>query len=223
MMLMATTAVSRKVLPPALCFLLAILLPLVVNDVNTSVFAGLNEQFPNVHVYIRDLFSDAIWLFVVILAVVWDPRLFGFQIGDIFRHKKFLLGMLAFFIGAPLAYRLLMGGIPFSANTWFFEGIVVPLAEEGFFRGVILTMLLFAFGMLYPEKKAQTLAVSFGAILFGTMHLNNLGEYPTGFIIFQAFYSILFGLLFGWSRIKTNSIYPPILLHAIVNLVGTIG
>lgn len=53
-------------------------------------------------------------------------------------------------------------------------------------------------------------------------HLNNLGDYPTDFILFQAGYSTILGLAFGYTRIKTESIYPAIILHALFNLAGTV-
>ena len=53
--------------------------------------------------------------------------------------------MAVFFVAGSLIYRLLLGETPFEANTWFFEGVVVPLAEDGFFRGVPLSILLWEF------------------------------------------------------------------------------
>jgi membrane protease YdiL (CAAX protease family) len=201
----------------------AVLLTFAVNFANTPVRTALADSFPAVHLYIYDIFSDAVWLSVALFVAVLMPRFFGYQIGDTFKHKKVLIGMLLFFAGTPLVYRLLMGGIPFSANTWFFEGIVVPFTEEGFFRGIIFTVMLWGLGKIYSERTAQILALIISTFIYAFFHLGNIGTYPTGFILFQVSYSIIFGLLFGYSRLTTRSIYPAILFHAIVNLVGTVG
>ena len=130
--------------------------------------------------------------------------------------------MAVFFVGAPLLYHLIMGETPFGANTWFFEGIVVPFAEEGFFRGILLSMLLWGFGQIYSTTTAKWLTITFSTLIFSTAHLNNLGHYPTGFILFQVGFSTILGLAFGYTRIKTGSIYPAIILHALFNLAGTL-
>jgi membrane protease YdiL (CAAX protease family) len=59
-------------------------------------------------------------------------------------------------------------------------------------------------------------------MIFASAHLNNLGHYPTGFILFQVGFSTIVGLAFGYIRVKTGSIYPAILLHALFNLAGTL-
>lgn len=133
-----------------------------------------------------------------------------------------LVGMTIFFIGAPLLYRLMLGETPFGVNTWFFEGVVVPLAEEGFFRGILLSMLLWGFGKLYSSTMADWLTIISSTLIFATAHLNNLGDYPTGFVLFQVGFSTIVGLAFGYTRVKTGSIYPAIVLHALFNLAGTL-
>jgi membrane protease YdiL (CAAX protease family) len=206
-----------------ICYIFwAVLLTFAVNFANAPIRDALVERFPDAHTFIYDIFSDAVWLFAALIAAVLIPRFFGYQIGEVFKHKKMILAMLAFFAGVPLAYRLLMGGIPFSANTWFFEGIVVPLTEEGFFRGVILTVMLWGLGKILNERTAQILALIISTLIYAFFHLGNIGTYPSGFILFQVGYSIIFGFLFGYSRIKTNSMYPAILFHSIVNIVATV-
>jgi membrane protease YdiL (CAAX protease family) len=206
-----------------LVILWATILTLGVNYANPPVRDALAESFPGAPIYIYDIFSDAVWLFVAVIVAAWSPRFFGYQVGDIGKHLKLLLGLFIFVAGAPLVYRLLAGNTPFSANTLFFEVIVVPITEEGFFRGVILSMLLLGLAPLYSPRATQILVVILSSVLFAALHLSNLGTYPTGFILFQVFFSLVFGLLFGYSRVKTNSIYPAIGLHAVLNLVATVG
>jgi membrane protease YdiL (CAAX protease family) len=187
---------------------------------NNTIYGVLSQKPLNT--YINDIVSDAVFLFVGFMPVIWAPRFFGYQAGSITKHWKMLLGMAVFFTGAPLLYRLFLGETPFGANTWFFEGVVVPLAEESCFRGVLLSMLLFGFGKLYPSRSSDWLTIILSTVIFASAHLNNLGHYPTGFILFQVGFSTIVGLAFGYTRVKTGSIYPAIILHALFNLAGTL-
>ena len=172
--------------------------------------------------YINDILSDLVLLFLGFMPVFWVPRFFGYQVGDIPKHWKLLLGLAIFFTVAPLVYRLVIGATPFGANTWFFEGVVVPLAEESLFRGILFTLMLWGFSKLFPERTAKSLTLVLSTLVFASAHLNNLGHYPTGFILFQVGFSLILGFAFGYTLLKTRSIYPAILLHALFNLVGTV-
>jgi membrane protease YdiL (CAAX protease family) len=92
----------------------------------------------------------------------------------------------------------------------------------GCFRGLLLSVLLWGFGKLYSARTAGALALVLSTLIFASAHLNNLGQYPAGFILFQVGFSIILGLAFGYSRLKTGSLYPAILLHALFNLAGTL-
>jgi membrane protease YdiL (CAAX protease family) len=179
------------------------------------------SQAPH-NTYINDLLSDLVFLFLGFMPVFWAPRFFGYRIGAIPKYWKLLLGLALFFTGAPLIYRLVIGTTPFGANTWFFEGVVVPLAEESLFRGVLFTLMLWGFCKLFPERTAKTLTLVMSTLIFASAHLNNLGHYPTSFILFQVGFSLILGFGFGYAVLKTRSIYPAILLHALFNLIGTV-
>ena len=166
---------------------------------NNVIYPVISAQYSDVPSYINDILSDGVLLFVAFIPMVWAPKFFGYQVGAIHRHWKLLLSMTVFFVAAPLVYRLILGQTPFGANTWFFEGVVVPLAEEGFFRGILLSMLLFGFAKLYKEATAEWLTLIFSTLIFANAHLNNLGHYPTGFILFQVGFSMLVGFAFGYT------------------------
>jgi membrane protease YdiL (CAAX protease family) len=214
---------NTKTLPrSALYILWGVILVWGVVYANNLIYPVISTKFFHVHPYINDIFSDAVLLFVAFMPVIWAPKFFGYQLGTISNHWKMLLGMTAFFVGAPLLYRLIVGETPFGANTWFFEGVVVPLAEEGLMRGILFSMLLWGFGKLYNPTTTNWLTIIFSTLIFSTAHLNNLGDYPTGFILFQVGFSTILGLAFGYTRVKTDSIYPAIILHALFNLAGTV-
>lgn len=215
---------SIRAFPGTVLYILwGLILVWAVAFANNLIHPILAAPFFRAHPYVNDIFSDAVYIFVAFMPVIWAPKFFGYQLGSIMKHWKMLLGLAVFFVGAPLVYRLIVGETPFGANTWFFEGVVVPLAEEGFFRGVLLSMLLWGFGKLYNAPTADWLAVIFSTLIFSTAHLNNLGHYPAGFILFQVGFSTIAGFAFGYTRVKTGSIYPAILLHSLFNLAGTLS
>jgi membrane protease YdiL (CAAX protease family) len=213
---------TKTLLRSVLYILWGVVLVWGVVFANNVVYPVISNQFSHVRTYVNDIFSDVVLLFVAFMPVIWCPKFFGYQLGAISKHWKMLLSLTAFFVGAPLLYRLILGETPFGANTWFFEGIIVPLAEEGLFRGILLSILLWGFRDMYKGSTADWLTIIFSTLIFSTAHLNNLGDYPTGFILFQVGFASILGFAFGYTRMKTGSIYPAIILHALFNLAGTL-
>ena len=213
---------TKTLLRSGLYILWGVVLVWGVVFANNLIYDVVSRQNPHVPSFVNDILSDAVILFVAFMPIVWAPKFFGYQLGVVSKHWKMLSGMTIFFVGAPLLYRLIVGETPFGANTWFFEGVVVPLAEEGLMRGILFSMLLWGFGKLHTESTANWMSVVFSTLIFATAHLNNLGTYPTGFILFQVGFSTIVGLAFGYARMRTQSIYPAILLHALFNLAGTL-
>lgn len=209
---------------PTLSTLLYILWGLVftwsVVYANNTIYQVLSQQ-PHSSP-LNDILSDAVFFFVAFMPAFLLPSFFGYRLGSIRQHWKLIVGLGVFFTAAPMLYRLLVGETPFGANTWFFEGVVVPLAEEGVFRGVLVSVLLWGFGKMYTPRTAVMLTLFVSTLIFASSHLNNLGHYPTGFILFQVGFSTILGLAFGFIRIRTDSIYPAIFLHALFNLAGTL-
>lgn len=81
--------------------------------------------------------------------------------------------------------------------------IVAPLVEELTFRGL-------GFGLLEPYGAWTAILVT--GCLFGAVH-----GLVAGFPLLATF-----GILLAWLRMKTGSVYPPMLLHGIFNGVALI-
>ncbi len=77
--------------------------------------------------------------------------------------------------------------------------VVAPLTEELMFRGLMLRGLLGRF--------AAPKAILIVAALFAVVHLNP----------WQALGAIVLGVLLGWFYVRTRSLLPPLLGHAIAN------
>jgi uncharacterized protein len=83
--------------------------------------------------------------------------------------------------------------------------IVAPIFEEIFFRGFLFL------GLRYSPLKASG-AIVLPAVLWSLIHLQY--EWLDITIVF------LLGLLLGYARYRTNSLYVPIAMHALNNLLA---
>jgi len=80
--------------------------------------------------------------------------------------------------------------------------VVAPFTEEYLFRGMILRGLL--------TRHRPVVAVIFSAVLFGVMHANIL-QFQLGLVI---------GIAFGWWFVRTRSVGPGLVGHAVFNAVA---
>ena len=86
----------------------------------------------------------------------------------------------------------------------FFTLAVVPaFVEELLFRGVVLSNLL---------PYGRTTAIIASGMLFGLMHQN----------VGQIFYATAAGIVLGWIYVKTQSIWPGVLLHFVNNFLSVL-
>jgi membrane protease YdiL (CAAX protease family) len=195
--------------------------------VDDAYFQFANSRFPSVgaSAWLASLWgviSRAHLLILIIPLVVWKPRAFGFQTGTIRQHGGMLLIMLLANCGVIAAYLWLThSSTPYSGNQWLVtEVVTVPLVEEIFWRGLVFSTLLLLLGKLYPANISQTLAVWLSGLAFGLLHANNLiAGVPLQFVAIQVLNATIWGIVYGYARAKTASIYPSIFLHAAMNLV----
>ena len=166
--------------------------------------------------------SRAHLLVFLVPLVLWRPRLLGFQIGKTWQHWRMLLVMLLANCGVIAAYLWVTGSTtPYSGNQWLVtEVITVPVVEETFWRGLVFSLLWFAWRKLYPENASRHLAVWSSGLAFGLLHANNIfAGVPLTFVVIQVLNATIWGVVYGYARAKTESIYPAICLHAAMNLV----
>ncbi|HKQ46648.1 MAG TPA: type II CAAX endopeptidase family protein [Phycisphaerae bacterium] len=85
----------------------------------------------------------------------------------------------------------------------FFLVVVAPITEEPLFRGLILNGFLNRFKVRW--------AIVASSILFALMHLNPI-QFPVALIL---------GMLFGWWRVHSRSLWPCLWGHALNNGLPT--
>ena len=155
------------------------------------------------------------------LVALWRPRTLGFQLGQTRRHLRLLTLLLLANVGTVAAYLLLSGGTtPYSGHQWLFtEVVTVPVVEEVMWRGLVFAVLLSALRPAQPQRAATTTAVWLSGLAFGLAHgANVLVGLPMAFVAIQVLNATVWGVVYGYARARTDSIYPPIVLHAAMNL-----
>jgi membrane protease YdiL (CAAX protease family) len=164
------------------------------------------------------LFSSYL-LLLGVAVVMWRPRAFGLQLGSVSSQWKTIFAVTAVFVALVAIVLSQMPATPYSNSDWVFEVIAVPVSEELFFRGAVLTGLIWWLRKAHPRRRATSLAVLIGGVAFGLAHLSNLVIAPASFVVPQAMFAIVLGIAAGYLRVRTDSIYPAVFLHAAVNLV----
>ncbi len=103
-------------------------------------------------------------------------------------------------------YSNALNGIVDEDNIWLtaiFTVIVAPIGEEFVFRKLIIDR---------THKYGAFVSIGLSGLMFGLMHAN----------FYQFFYCFLLGLLLGYVYYTTGRLYLTVILHAIVNFVGSV-
>jgi len=95
----------------------------------------------------------------------------------------------------------------FTPLLWFAVVIAAPLVEETIFRG-------FVFKGIQKSRIGAVGAILVSSAGWSALHIQ-YGLYGVGTIFVS-------GLLLGTARLRSNSIYVPIMMHAIWSLIATI-
>ena len=93
--------------------------------------------------------------------------------------------------------------------------LLVPLAEESLFRGLI-------FGNLY--KKSPVMAYVISTVAFSAVHIvSYIGVYSPLEMLVSFLSYLPAGICLGWAYVRADSIFAPIMIHAAVNAMGIYG
>jgi len=220
-------AESKRILYTTLVFvgMLAFVTTFVLVD--NAYYQFSNTWFPNVgsSAWLASAWGVVSRLHLLILLVplvIWKPRLMGFQLGAIRRHWRMLLLMLLANCGVIAAFLWLTGSTtPYSGNQWLVtEIIIVPIVEETFWRGLVFFVMLWVLSKFNSESTSTTLTIVLSGLAFGLLHTNNLlAGVSLQFVVIQVLNACIWGIMYGYARAKTDSIYPAMILHAAMNLV----
>jgi membrane protease YdiL (CAAX protease family) len=87
-------------------------------------------------------------------------------------------------------------------------------------RGVIFSLVFALFGKLHSNKTQFWLTIVCSSMAFGMAHSSNVLVHPVSFVVLQMLFAAIVGTGLGYLRAKTKSVYPPMLVHALFNLVA---
>lgn len=92
--------------------------------------------------------------------------------------------------------------------------VLVPLAEECLYRGLIFTPL---------RGRSRTAAYLVSTMIFAAIHVvGYVGVYPAGTLALCFLQYLPAGLCLAWAYDQTGSLFAPILIHGAVNLTSII-
>jgi len=110
-----------------------------------------------------------------------------------------------------------------NAETTLYQATLPGLQEELLYRGILLGLL----SSIFINQSFKFLKVNFGlatvitSLLFGFAHGININEsFSFSFNYFALFRTAFDGFIFALLTEKTKSIFPSIVFHNILNLIG---
>jgi len=108
---------------------------------------------------------------------------------------------------------------PKVVSIFILMNFFIGLSEELLVRGVLLSVLIIKWG---NTKKGIYHSVIISSLIFGTAHLGNIiGN--TGFLVAtlaQVVYATLIGVFFAACVLRSQSIWPAIIIHAAIDFVS---
>ena len=188
----------------------------------TIVLAAAGADFDTMDGYLFGSVQEAVGLAVALLLLTRTGRL------DLLRRRGcgFLNGLLVgmyplFFIGYTFFGTLAFGRpdtplLPLPRIlTFLLNMILVGVAEELVFRGIIAQTLLERYG---TSRAGVWKACLLSGVLFGAAHLTNiLGSAPFG-VLMQCVFAASLGTLFAAVYFRTGNLWVTVFLHGAMDI-----
>ncbi|TYQ17717.1 UNVERIFIED_CONTAM: CAAX prenyl protease-like protein [Acetivibrio alkalicellulosi] len=180
---------------------------------------------------VHHIVQALIFIAIMVALMKFKSIRYGFGWGNKQAGRKFVLLFSLFFgiyaIGAFLTAILTQTfqqfWYPLTANNIIgqlsFQLLLSGPSEELIFRGFAITMLAIVIkGRVFKGK--VSIANIIAAVIFGLAHIGfSLVPFEVTYNLFQVIYSITLGLFYGHCYEKTNSMYYPMMMHSISNVV----
>ena len=141
-------------------------------------------------------------------------------LGKRFKLKNWFLLIFPLYI--VLINYTSLGDMPYDSISgldyvlFFIWALSVGFSEEFILRGFVQSFFLKHYGI---TKKGIYFSVIGAAMIFGLLHLLKFGKGLYGEIT-QVLFATFIGTMFGAILLRTNKIWPLILIHAIIDVFG---
>ncbi len=151
-----------------------------------------------------------------ILLTVWSPLASGLRLAETRKRWRtvavFTVGMVGTATGVMLFLKT-----PFYQQSAAMY-LTVPLYEELLFRGFLFAVIVAAFPASFRAGRIQvSVATLVTGVAFGLWHLGGVRLPEDGFFWFQVFYTTVAGMMLGYSRDRTGSLWSGFVIHFVVN------
>lgn len=148
------------------------------------------------------LLFDVIWRVLIIVALyfILQERLPISQAQWVMLGALFIVGFITVLFFSP--YK--------SLHNHLISVCLAPLFEEFVFRGLLLQYV----------QGTDFMRVTIISIFFGLYHVKNIQTLTLFSVIYQVIYAVLIGFPLGFLALKTNSLFLPIALHAVNNILA---
>jgi membrane protease YdiL (CAAX protease family) len=102
---------------------------------------------------------------------------------------------------------------------YIFRNLAIGFFEEVMARSIVLVVMLQKWG---DSRRGVYRAVLVSSILFGVAHIFNFlaGRLPILPSLTQVTYSFVFGVAFSACFLRNNSIWPIMIMHALIDMAG---
>ena len=190
----------------------------------TIVLAAAGADFDTMDGYLLGSVQEAVGLVVALLLLARTGRL------DLLHRRGcgFLNGMLVgmyplFFIGYTTVGTLAFGRpdtplLPLPRIlTFMLNMILVGVAEELVFRGIIAQTLLERYG---TARAGVWKACLVSGVLFGAAHLTNLSSSAPFGVLMQCAFSASLGALFAAIYFRTGNLWVTVFLHGAMDIAS---
>jgi membrane protease YdiL (CAAX protease family) len=214
----------RRILQSAFLLYFFIKLSIILSFVSSLYTGFLWKYFfheKNINTYNTIFYSYP--LLLGISLTFYKPRLFGLTLGKTFKYWNLSLLYSLLIIVPLLTFFGDNAETPFYGMSWQVFTLA-PVGEELIFRGAFFTAINYLLKLIFEgdSPKVTVLTIIFSSITFGVWHIQNFMIQPdyTGH---QIIYTTIIGLFLGHLRHKTESIYPCIFIHILINLLATLN
>lgn len=185
----------------------AVLIFIVYMIVTTAFGLAAKAIFPQFQPEFVALIGLSIVVALALSMLGWW-KVSGFNFPTEWRDSRLMIVPFIIVLGLPF----LMGFKPSDMGTFIYLVIGYTLTgfmEEGLMRGIVMRVL---------KPTGTTRSVVISALLFGLMHIGNL-LYRNPIIVFaQMIGAFVHGIGLGAIRLRTNTIWFPVILHGLHDL-----
>ncbi|GGF28445.1 hypothetical protein GCM10011611_38110 [Aliidongia dinghuensis] len=174
-----------------------------------AIILAVGWQPGELALYASDKVGFAL-LLALALTIARHWRTSGFM-GPLAISRWWLLWPIWFDAAVPLTQGLAEDSPRYLAG-WAAVSLAVGFGEEGLFRGVLMPQL----GLDRPRR-----AIIVSSVLFGAIHLAGLlSPIDSRLVLAQAASVVGLGLILGAVRIRTRSLWPCMIVHAVLDFCG---